>query len=174
MSACSSLWATRPSQEFSDTAAAIKAAHEVSAETKAPELYRQSQEWFFRAKREYKFKNFGPARDYAKRARYYAEQAEFVAIKNGGTPDSKSATDPRDPLPMPPPPPPEPEASGAPLSTDTAGAGPSNPTGSETTTGAGAAASSPTQVSSEVPPAAPKSEAPNSPTSIPADLAPPK
>src|SRR4051812_24234163 len=53
-----SLLATRPLQEMSDTSAAIRAAKEVQADTLSPEFYRQSNEWFFKAKHEYKFKNF--------------------------------------------------------------------------------------------------------------------
>src|SRR4051812_29603106 len=83
LSGCSIL-ATRPVQEMSDTSAALRAAKEVQADTLAPDLYRQSNEWFFRAKQEYKFKNFDLARKYAKRARYYAENAEFQAIRGGG------------------------------------------------------------------------------------------
>jgi hypothetical protein len=83
-SACS-LFATRPVQEMSDTSAAIKAAREVQADTLAPELYRQAQEWFFKAKREYKFKNFALAQEYADKSRKYAEQAEFHAIRNGAS-----------------------------------------------------------------------------------------
>jgi len=78
------LFATRPIQEMSFTAAAIRAAKEVSADTLAPELFRQSGEWFFKAKHEYKFKNFHLAKEYAKKARYFAEQAEFESLRNGG------------------------------------------------------------------------------------------
>src|SRR5690348_3640000 len=74
-----SIIATRPVQEMSDATAAIRAAKEVQADTLAPEYYRQSNEWFFRAKHEYKFKNFKLAKEYADKARYLAEQAEFEA-----------------------------------------------------------------------------------------------
>lgn len=74
----------RPVQDMSDTAAAIRAAREVQADTLAPELYRQANEWFFRAKHEYKFKNFDLARSYSDKARVFAEDAEFEAIRNGG------------------------------------------------------------------------------------------
>lgn len=75
---------TRPVQEMANTQAAIRAAKEVQADTLAPDLYRQANEWFFKAKREYKLKNFSFAKSYSERAREYAEQAEFEAIKNGG------------------------------------------------------------------------------------------
>ncbi|HAR41341.1 MAG TPA: hypothetical protein DCS07_01715 [Bdellovibrionales bacterium] len=78
------LFASRPTQLMSDTSAAIRAAKGVQADTLAPELYRQANEWFFRAKHEYKFKNFKLAADLASKARLFAEQAEFQSLKNGG------------------------------------------------------------------------------------------
>ena len=81
-SSCS-LLATRPVREMSDTGAAIRAAREVQADVMAPELYRQSMESFFKAKRHYKFKNFKQAREYAEQARVFAEQTEFEATRNG-------------------------------------------------------------------------------------------
>lgn len=69
---------------MSDAAAAMRAAKEVQADTLAPELFRQASEWFFKAKKEYKFKNFKLARDYGEKARRFAEQAEFEALRNGG------------------------------------------------------------------------------------------
>jgi Domain of unknown function (DUF4398) len=89
-----SIIATRPVQEMSDTVAAIRAAREVQADTLAPELYRQSTEWFLKAKREYKAKNFKFSRDYALKARFYAEQAEFEAIRNGGSRSEANIPDP--------------------------------------------------------------------------------
>src|SRR6185312_12007222 len=83
LAACA-LTATRPTQEMSDTGAALRAAKEVQADTLAPELYRQANEWWLKARREYKFKNFSFAKDYAAKARKFAEKAEFEAIKNGG------------------------------------------------------------------------------------------
>ncbi len=92
---------------MSDTAAAMRAAKEVQADTLAPELFRQASEWFFKAKKEYKFKNFKLAKEYGERARRFAEQAEFEAIRNGGNrtevpPDPYGNSDT-------PPPPPSPE-----------------------------------------------------------------
>jgi hypothetical protein len=69
---------------MSNTAAAINAAKEVQADTLAPELFRQADEWFGKAKYEYKLKNFALASDHAKKARKFAEQAEFDSIKVGG------------------------------------------------------------------------------------------
>jgi hypothetical protein len=92
-----SLLATRPYQDMSDTAAALRAAREVQADVLAPELYRQAGEWFFKAKHEYKFKNFELARKYATKARIFAEDAEFEAIRNGGN-RSSTSEDLSDPL----------------------------------------------------------------------------
>ena len=70
---------------MSDTAAAIKAAREVNADTLAPDLFRQANETFFRAKNEYKFKNFKIAKTLAEKARQFAEQAEFDALRGGAS-----------------------------------------------------------------------------------------
>ncbi len=78
-----SIIAIRPIQLMSDTHEAIRAAQEVQADTLAPELFRQATEWFFRAKREYKFKNFYLAKEYAEKARRLAEQAEYESLRNG-------------------------------------------------------------------------------------------
>ena len=68
---------------MSNTASAIRAAREVQADTRAPELYRQANEWFFRARQEYKLKNFKEARLYASKARRFAEEAEYEALSSG-------------------------------------------------------------------------------------------
>lgn len=102
LSACA-LFATRPVQEMNDTSAALRAAREVQADVFAPELYRQANEWFYRAKREYKFRNFKDARAYSAKARAFAEQAEFESIRNGGNRTGGDA--PSDPMGLPPPPP---------------------------------------------------------------------
>ena len=69
---------------MSNTQAALKAAKEVQADVLAPELYRQANEWFIKARQEYRYKDFEKARDYALKTRTLAEKAEFEAIKNGG------------------------------------------------------------------------------------------
>ncbi|MFL5813270.1 MAG: DUF4398 domain-containing protein [Bdellovibrionia bacterium] len=79
-----SLFKTRPVQEMSDTAAAMKAAKEAQADIIAPVLYREANEWWQKAKAEYKYKNFEEAESYAKKARKLAEQAEFEVLKNPG------------------------------------------------------------------------------------------
>ena len=94
--------ATRPVQEMSDTGAAIHAAREVQADTLAPELFRQSNEWFLRARNEYKIKNFDLAKLYADKARRFAEQAEFESLRNGGNRKEVQVTDPLNKAPPPP------------------------------------------------------------------------
>lgn len=79
---------------MSDTTAAIRAAREVQADVLAPDLYREAQEWYFKAKQEYKFKNFLEAKEYLDRAKKFAEEAEFQAIQDGA---SRTAAPP-DPL----------------------------------------------------------------------------
>lgn len=90
---CSSL-TLRPVQLMSDTSAAIKAAREVKADTLAPELFRQSSEWYVKSRKEYQLKNYATCEQYAKKAKFFAEQAEFEAIKNGATRVEFFAPDP--------------------------------------------------------------------------------
>ena len=75
---------TRPVQEMANADAAIRAAKEVKADSLAPELFRLSKEWYFKAQQEYKMKNFKEAHEYSEKSRHYAEQAEYEAIRNGG------------------------------------------------------------------------------------------
>lgn len=84
------VFTTRPIQEMSNTSSAIRAAKEVQADTLAPELYRQSREWFFKAQQEYKLKNFKNAKEYANTARRFAEEAELEALKNNGVRNSEA------------------------------------------------------------------------------------
>jgi len=89
-----SLFAVRPVRDMSETTAALRAAKEVQADVLAPELFRQASEYFFKAKREYKFKNFEFATIYAQKARRLAEDAEFEALRNGGNRTSEQVPDP--------------------------------------------------------------------------------
>lgn len=78
---------------MADTAAAIRAAREVHADELSPDLYRRANEFFFKAKREYKFKNFKEAKLLAEQARKLAEQAEFDAAKSGATRSESDSAD---------------------------------------------------------------------------------
>ncbi len=80
--ACS-LATTRPVQLMSETAAAMKAAKEVNADTVTPELFQRANEAYFRAQNEYRMKNFNIARDYAEKAKRLAEEAEFESLRRG-------------------------------------------------------------------------------------------
>lgn len=83
LAACS-ITATRPLQEMSNADAAFRAARDVNADTVVPDLYRDASEAFFKAKREYRLKNFDVARTWAIRATRLAEKAEFEAYRLGG------------------------------------------------------------------------------------------
>jgi hypothetical protein len=79
-----SITATRPVQDMSFAVAALRAAKEVQADTLTPELYQSAREWYFKARQEYKLKNFEDARIFANRSRRYAEEAELKAQIGGG------------------------------------------------------------------------------------------
>lgn len=89
-----SVFATRPSQQMSDCNASIRAAKEVQADVLAPELYRQAMELFSKARKEYRFKNFLLAKEHAEKAKKFAEQAEFEAIRSGGLRSDSEIVDP--------------------------------------------------------------------------------
>lgn len=78
-----SLTVTRPVQEMSDTAAALRAAKEVSADTLAPDLFRGASEAYIKGRNEYRMKNFVVAKDHLAKAKRLAEQAELEALVNG-------------------------------------------------------------------------------------------
>lgn len=78
-----SVFHERPIQLMSDTAAALKAAKEVSADSLAAEKFRRANEAYFRAQNEYRLKNFAIAEDHAKRAKRLAEESEFEALNQG-------------------------------------------------------------------------------------------
>ncbi len=86
---------------MSDTAAALKAAREVSADSLAPEKFRLANEAYFRAQNEYRLKNFEIAEKYAKRAQRLAEESEFDALRQGS---SRASLLPPEIPPAPPPP----------------------------------------------------------------------
>lgn len=96
-----SLAVTRPVQEMSDTAAALKAAKEVNADTLAPELYRKATESYLRAQNEYKMKNFSIALEEALEAKSLAEDAEFEALQKGATRTSLIPIEEPAPVPTP-------------------------------------------------------------------------
>ena len=100
LTACS-IFHDRPVQLMSDTVAALRAAKEVGADTLAPEKYRKATESYFRAQNEYRLKNFKIAEDFARRAKRYAEESEFDALKQGSA--RTSLLPPEEPTGPPPP-----------------------------------------------------------------------
>jgi hypothetical protein len=120
-----SLAVTRPVQEMSDMAAALRAAKEVEADSLAPDLYRQAQEHALKAQNEYKIQNFKVALDYIEKARKYAEQAEYAALRSGANRTSLIPPE------LPPPPAEEPYPYPTPTGTpyDPAGGATQPPTG---------------------------------------------
>jgi len=91
---------------MADTSAAIQAAHEVQAETFSPSLYKAANEWFFKAKHHYKFKDFSLAKECAEKAQKFAEQAELQSVLKGAKRSDSSITDPLTSMEIAPPPPP--------------------------------------------------------------------
>lgn len=84
-----SLTATRPVQEMSNAEVALKAAKDLNADSLVPDVYRKAVDGYFKAKREYRLKNFEKARALALGATRLAEQAEFEAYRLGGaTPEA--------------------------------------------------------------------------------------
>lgn len=125
---------------MSDTAAALKAAREVSADSLAPEKFRRATEAYFRAQNEYRLKNFQIAEDYAKKAIRLAEESEFDALKQGSA--RTSLLPPEVPTPPPAPStvePPQPELATDIMRRDTMAPTPATP---GTGTGSGSGASS--------------------------------
>lgn len=115
-----SVVAVRPKQEMADLAAAMRAAREVKADTVAPEFYREAEEWAFKARQEYRLKNFSRAKDAATRARQAAEKAEFQALLKGAPRSSmEAAPEPAPQSPADSGPPPEPALTPADTSTPT-------------------------------------------------------
>ena len=82
----------RPVQEMSNAEAALKAAKTLHADSLAPDLFRASTEYYYKAKREYRLKNFEVALRYAEKSRKFAEKAEFQSyLKGGAAPDAATA-----------------------------------------------------------------------------------
>lgn len=78
----------RPIQEMSNAESALKAAKELHADTLAPDVFRAASETFYKAKTEYRLKNFDIAKRLAKKATRLSEEAEFEAyLKGGATPE---------------------------------------------------------------------------------------
>jgi hypothetical protein len=94
-----SVVARRPIQEMADAAAALKAAREVQADTNSTDYFRLSEEMFFKARQEYRLKNFARAKKHADQARELAEKAEFLSIRGGAVRSSLAASQNEAPTP---------------------------------------------------------------------------
>lgn len=84
-----SLTATRPIQEMSNAEVAIKAARDLNADSLVPDIFRSANEEYYKAKRDFRLKDFENSKLHALRAMRLAEQAEFEAYRMGGaTPEA--------------------------------------------------------------------------------------
>ncbi|MBI3556224.1 MAG: hypothetical protein HY074_08170 [Deltaproteobacteria bacterium] len=76
---------------MSNAEVALKAAKDLNADSLVPEIYRSAVDNYFKAKRDYRLKDFENARLHALRTTRLAEQAEFDAYRLGGaTPEASS------------------------------------------------------------------------------------
>jgi hypothetical protein len=71
---------SRPVQELALADVAIKAAQKSKADALAPDAYRKAENHYLRAKKDYADGYYDSAKEYAKKARILAEQAEYKAL----------------------------------------------------------------------------------------------
>jgi hypothetical protein len=95
ISSSCSVTQTRPVQEMADAEAALNAAKSLHADILVPELYRVATESFYKAKREYRLKNFEEALQFALKTIKLSEKAEFEAyLKGGASPEAMANVTP--------------------------------------------------------------------------------
>jgi hypothetical protein len=75
------LTTTRPKVEMSLAQAAFLAAKEAGADVHAPNIFRQAEDYYLKAKSSYRRKYFNKAQEYALLSKKYSEQAEYQAIR---------------------------------------------------------------------------------------------
>lgn len=75
------LTTTRPKVEMSLAQAAFLAAKESGADIHAPNLFRQAEDYYLKAKSAYRRKYFNKAQEYALLSKKYSEQAEYSAVR---------------------------------------------------------------------------------------------
>lgn len=80
LTACG-LTTTRPKVEMSLAQAAFLAAKESGAEVFAPNLYRQAEDSYLKAKSAYRRKYFNKAKEYAIASQKFSERAEYAAAR---------------------------------------------------------------------------------------------
>ncbi len=73
--------AHRPIDEMILADVAVKAAQKSKADTLAPDLFRRAENYYLRAKKDYKEGYFDQCKENANSARILAEQAEFKALQ---------------------------------------------------------------------------------------------
>lgn len=75
------LTTTRPKVEMSLAQAAFMAAKEAGADVHAPNVFRQAEDYYLKAKSAYRRKYFNKAQEYALLSKKFSEQAEYQAIR---------------------------------------------------------------------------------------------
>lgn len=93
----------RPVEELVLADVSLKAAQKVKADVLAPDAYRQAENYYLRAKKDYNEGYFESAKKFAVEARQTAEQAEYRALlkqsqlRSGGTEPDFGGVQPRRP-----------------------------------------------------------------------------
>lgn len=72
---------TRPKVEMTLAQVAFIAAKEAGADIHAPNLYRQAEDNYLKAKSAYRRKYFNKAKEYALASKTFSEQAEYAASR---------------------------------------------------------------------------------------------
>jgi len=75
------LTTTRPKVEMSLAQAAFMAAKEAGADVHAPNLFRDAEDFYLKAKSAYRRKYFSKAKEYALKSKKYSEEAEYSAVR---------------------------------------------------------------------------------------------
>lgn len=81
---------TRPKTEMNLAQAAFMAAKEASADVHSPNLFRQAEDYYLKAKSAYRRKYFNKAKEYALISKKFSEKAEYAALRKRaleGTPE---------------------------------------------------------------------------------------
>lgn len=81
----------RPIEDLALADVALKAAQKVKADALAPDAYRQAENYFLRAKRDYADGYFDSSKKYSREARLLAEKAEYQSLKKQSQLRSKGA-----------------------------------------------------------------------------------
>ena len=85
---------SRPVQDLALADVAIKAAQKAKADALAPDAYRKAENHYLRAKKDFNDGYYDSSKDYAKKARLLAEQAEYKALLKQASLKGPSAEEP--------------------------------------------------------------------------------